>query len=733
MKKLITSCFILIFTVFYGQENQPKIGLVLSGGGAKGFAHVGVLKEIDKAGLQLDYIGGTSMGAIAAALYAVGYSGEQIEKIVLDTNFIAMLRDKLPRGASPFFEKDKGEKTVIALPVKKGAIGLPKGVSKGQNVLNYLYELFSGTEGITNFSEFPIPFFCVATDVETGGAVVLEKGSLPLALRASSSFPTLLNPLELNGKLLIDGGVANNFPVSILKSKGIDIVIGVDVEGRLYEKEKLNSVVAIMNQVLSYQMYKKSNQEKEGANVYIHPKVFEFGVVDFDEKEAILQKGIEEGQKYSAVFKALAEKQKIKKPQKKLNFDVKKYKISSINLSGSNYYTKSFVLGKVNIKEGDVLTRKEITKRIYLLSATKNYENIQYALVSNKNNTYALNFTVKESKEYANLQLGVHYDLLYRSGVLANYSQKHLLLNNDLLSLDVVLGDNLRYNLNYFVDNGFFTSFGFSSRFNNFRTNSKFNPILSDFPTINNINLRYMDFTNQFYIQTAFNRKFTLGVGIEHKKLKITTPTIRTLENPETTFDNSTYFNSYGYLKLDTYDKKYFVTKGYFADIRLKWYMASSDFANNFKPFLQGQGTLGFATTFWDKLTFKMTNEAGFTFNKITSNVFDFYLGGYNQNYINTFVPFYGYDLAELSDRTFLKSEMHIRYAIAKNHYASFIANYGRLEGNVFRDIDLFKNIKSGYALGYSYNTFIGPIELKYSYSPDTKERYWLFNLGFWF
>jgi len=142
---------------------------------------------------------------------------------------------------------------------------------------------------------------------------------------------------------------------------------------------------------------------------------------------------------------------------------------------------------------------------------------------------------------------------------------------------------------------------------------------------------------------------------------------------------------------------------------------------------------LGFATTFFDKLTFQMTNEAGFTLNEKDSDVFDFYLGGYNENYINTFVSFYGYDFAELSDVTFVKSEVNLRYALAENHYASLIANYGRLDNNVFKNIDLFKDIKSGYAIGYSYNTFIGPIELKYSWSPDNNTNYWLFYLGFWF
>jgi NTE family protein len=252
-------------------------------------------------------------------------------------------------------------------------------------------------------------------------------------------------------------------------------------------------------------------------------------------------------------------------------------------------------------------------------------------------------------------------------------------------------------------------------------------------PTINNINLKYTDITNQFFVQTTFNRKFALGLGVEHKYLKATTETVITGNNQETVFDNSNYFSTFGYLKLDTYDQKYFVREGYYADLNFKWNLASSDYNNNFKSFAQANGTLGFATTFWDELTFQFTSSAGFTLNKPTSNVFDFYLGGYNQNYINTFTSFYGYDFAELSNDSFLKSEFNFRYRFANKHYASFIANYARLEDNVFRDLELFEDIKSGYALGYSYNTFIGPIEIKYSWSPDNKQNYWLFNLGFWF
>jgi NTE family protein len=732
MKKFLGIYFLLISAFFYSQEKQPKIGLVLSGGGAKGFAHVGILKEIDKAGIKLDYIGGTSMGAIVGGLYAAGYSADQIEIIIEKIDFLSLIRDQIPRNSETFFEKEYGENTMIALPVKKGIISLPKAIYKGQNILNLLLELFDSLDGNQDFSKLSVPFFCIATDVETGGQVLLEKGSLPLALRASGSFPTLLNPVVLDGKLLVDGGIANNFPVSVMKSKGIDIVIGADVEGHLHKKDKLNSALSIMNQIMSYQMYNKTEKEKEKIDVYIHPDLSNFSIVDFDKKDEILKIGNDEAAKYSEVFKELAAKQKVKTKRVELKLSNKKLLVSSIAINGSKDYTRAFVLGKLKLKEGDSLTRREITKKIYLLSATKNYDRIEYNLIKKLDKSYLLSFYLKETNENGSLKLGVHYDFLYKSSVLANYSQKHLLVNNDKFSLDMILGDNLRYNLNYFVDNGFYISYGFRSRYNHFSSNSKFKPIVSQFPNVSNINLKYTDITNQFFVQTTFDRKFALGLGAEHKYIKATTATITT-NDQATIIDKSNYFNTYGYLKLDTYDKKYFPTKGYFADLNFKWYLASSDHNNNFQSFGQTKGTLGFAKTFWDKLTIQITNEAGFTLKNPQSKVFDFYLGGYNQNYINTFVSFYGYDFAELSDNTFAKTEFNFRYAVTDKHYAVFIANYGRLGDNVFRNIDLFNNIKSGYALGLSYKSLIGPLEIKYSWSPEIDQSFWLFNLGFWF
>jgi len=713
----------------FAQKSPPKVGLVLSGGGAKGFAHIGVLKEIEKAGIKIDYIGGTSMGAIVGGLYASGYSAFQIEKLVKEIDFLSLLQDKLPRNALPFFEKEFGEKYAITLPVKNNKIGLPRGVSKGQNILKLLTYLLSPVDSIKDFDKLPIPFFCIGTDVETGEQVIFEKGPLPLALRASGSFPTFLNPVEVDGKLIIDGGVVNNFPAEYMKSKDVDFIIGVDVQGKLIKKEKLSSLVSILNQIISFQTYGKSDEQKKHVDIYIKPQIYEFNAADFAKKEEILQKGDEIAVQFKEIFRRIAMLQETKAAKKnEVEISVKKYALEKINVVGAKEYTRAYVLGKLNVQVGDSISHQELDKKIDFLSATNNYDKIEYHLDKKKKE---LNIHLIEQTEKANIRLGVHYDQLYETGVLLDYTNKSLLIRNDQLSLDVVLGDRIRYNLDYFVDNGFYVSYGFRSRYNQFSTNTKFS--LQGNQNLNKINLKYTDFTNSAFVQTTFGRKFAIGGGVELKIIKAETETVISGNSNRTIFDKSSYFNLLGYLKLDTYDSNVFATKGFYADLGFKWYAWSSDHNNDFKQFPQINGTLGFATTFLKNITFQYTNEAGFSFNSPSSNVFDFYLGGYNKNYINTFVTMYGYEFGDLSGDTFLKSEFELRYQFAKNNYASFIANYARIDSNVFADGNLFKNVLSGYSVGYGLKTFLGPIELKYSWSPDTKNHFWLFNLGFWF
>ncbi|SEC47696.1 NTE family protein [Tenacibaculum sp. MAR_2009_124] len=733
MKKLL---FFLMAPIMLFAQEQPKVGLVLSGGGAKGFAHVGVLKELEKAGLQIDYIGGTSMGAIVGGLYAAGYSPDQIEKVIKEADFMKLLQDEVARESKPFFIKQHGEKYSVTLPIKNGAVGLPLGLSRGQNVLNFLTELLAPADEITDFSKLPIPFFCIGTNIETGEEVVLEKGSLALALRASGAFPSLLNPVDIDGQLLVDGGVVNNFPVDIMKTKGVDMIIGVNVQGELLRREELSSVASVLLQIINFQMYRKSDEQAKLVDFNLKPNIIEYSVLSFDKNKEIIAEGIRVVKPQKFVFDSIAKLQKIKKKRPQITLKSKRFLVDRIVIKGNKHYTDNYVLGKLQLEKGDSTSYKEISRKISSLSATNNFERIDYHFEKSFSGK-KLELKVKEDNVKSYVRFGIHYDLLYKTAVLLNYNRRKLLMQNDEFNFDVGIGDRIRYRMDYFIDNGLIPSYGFTSSYNSFKSSFLFNN-----DVINRINIKYKDFSNSFYVQTTIDKKFAFGIGLENKKIKISSDTFLT-EGEETVFDNSNYVNAYSFLKLDTYNKKIYPTDGYFANVAFKWFIWSDRNdrideltleSNEFNQFSQISGTVGFAKSFLDdKLTFQYTGEGGFTLGKEASEIFDFRLGGYNQNYINNFVSFYGYDTAQLGNQTFVKSEFNFRYNVYKNQYATFIANYARIEHDVFKDGKLFDNTKSGYALGYGLSTFIGPIELKYSWSPDHKEKYWLFNLGFWF
>jgi len=190
MNKTLVILFLFMCQIGFAQnpeQDDLKVGLVLSGGGAKGLAHIGTLKVIDSLGIRVDYIAGTSMGAIIGSLYASGYSGHQIDSIFQDVDFDAIINDKLPREAKTFYERDNSEKYAVTLPVKKFKVKLPSALSRGQNTLSLLTKLTLHVSDVKDFSKLPIPFFCIATNIETGEPVVLDKGSLPQAIAASGA------------------------------------------------------------------------------------------------------------------------------------------------------------------------------------------------------------------------------------------------------------------------------------------------------------------------------------------------------------------------------------------------------------------------------------------------------------------------------------------------------------------------------------------------------------------
>lgn len=741
MKKLIL--FLIIFLPFYSgaqEQKDPKVGLVLSGGGAKGLAHIGALKVIEEAGIKIDYIAGTSMGAIVGALYSSGYTASQLDSIFHEINFNILIQDDIPRSAKTFYEKEDNEKYALTLPFDNFNISFPSGLSRGQNLYNLITRLTVHMGEVRDFSKMPIPFFCVASDIETGEQVILDSGSLPKAVSASAAIPSLFSPVRYDGKILTDGGVTNNYPVQELLDRGAEIIIGVDVQDTLMDREELKSALNILNQIGNFRTIREMKEKIALTDIYIKPDISAYSILSFDRGEKIIQSGEDAAREKMKLLEEVAEKQNLyfEKPLKPDFSEI--LNIKSLSIEGRSSYPRSYIMGKLKLKHSSEYTMKDLSLGINNLSATGNFDRINYNLIPD-GDYYTLALQLEESQNKTFLKLALHYDNLYKSAALINLTRKSLFFTNDVASMDVILGDNFRYNFQYYLDKGYYWSVGIKSRYNSFNKGVDYkiaqSGVRQEEISINKIELDYQDLTNQLYLETLFQQVFVFGVGAEHKYLKITSETIGNpagVNQPAIEFENNNLYSAFGYLKLDSRDDRFFPRRGIYFDGTFNMYLFSSDFNQNFSRFSITRGLLGYVFTPLDKFTTRISSETGFRIGHDANNSLDFFLGGYGNNLINNFVPFYGYDFLSITGDSYIKGLIELDYEIFNKNHVIASANFANVENNLFSTGNwLSLPDYSGYALGYGLETFLGPIEVKYSYSPELKSSQWFFTLGFWF
>ncbi|MDX1544157.1 MAG: patatin-like phospholipase family protein [Christiangramia sp.] len=733
---------IIAFTMFgYAQKNEdPKVGLVLSGGGAKGLAHIGALKVLEEAGVRVDYIGGTSMGAIIGGLYAAGYSANELDSIFHTTNFNILIQDDIPRSAKTFYEKEDTEKYALTLPFDDFQISFPSGLSKGQNIYNLMARLTIHVSEVDDFSDLPIPFFCIAADIENGEEVVLDEGSLAKSISASGAIPSLFSPVKIDDRLLTDGGVANNYPVEELRKRGAEIIIGVDVQDSLIAREELRSVFDILTQINNFHTIADMKEKRPLTDIYIKPDISAFSILSFDEGSAIIDSGRVASLRKIDVLRDLAKDQS---PRKEFTVPkIEKFNISGLVLEGNSNYPRSYILGKLKLDYDDPYDLEDLGIGINNLSATGNFNKINYQLIPNEQPAdYTLAMQIEESENKTFLRLGLHYDELYQSAALVNLTKKSFMFTNDVVSLDVILGDKFRYNFDYYLDKGYYWSIGLKSRYNNFDKDVSFdlakeNAGLDDLGGVREITVDYKDFTNQFYVQTLFKQVFLFGMGAEHKYLNIASSTISNPQpqNSSNVFENNHYFSTFGYLTYDSYDNKYFPRRGLYFNGDFHVYLVASNDDPDFAEFSIAKGEIGYATPLSDKFVMRVSTDTGFKVGNDNINVFDFFLGGYGNNLINNFIPFYGYDFISLSGDSYIRGLLEIDYEAYPNNHIIASANIANVENRLYTTGNWFTwPDYSGYALGYGLDTFLGPMEVKYTYSPEVGKSYWFFSLGFWF
>ena len=359
---LITS--LLFFpTGIKSQDNngkRKKIGVVLSGGGAKGIAHVGILKAMEEEGLRPDYIAGTSMGSIIGGLYAMGYSADQLDTIVRAIDWGLVLSNNIPLTYISYEEKEYYNRYLVEFPIVEKKLKLPSGMIEGQMLSEVLTHFTWPAMKYDSFDDFPIPFRCIATNVSNGKEIVFKNGPLSEALRASMSIPTAFTAADLDTTLAVDGGIVNNFPVEELFKMGADVVIGVNVGDGFEPAEEIGSMAGILMQVAMIPSLERIDGQIKMCDIYIKPDLENYGTASFSSYSEILALGYKAGEINRQKFKALARQLHIdppKEPFKGIPYVPSPIEINKINLRGNNLVTGRLILSKLGIQAGDTVNR----------------------------------------------------------------------------------------------------------------------------------------------------------------------------------------------------------------------------------------------------------------------------------------------------------------------------------------------------------------------------------------
>lgn len=730
MKKICLFLFVLLFLSIksYPQDSRPKIGLVLSGGGAKGLAHIGVLKELEKLGIRPDLITGTSMGAIIGGLYASGYSAAELEKLVKQIDWEFLLTDLVHREKLSIQEKDEDGKYFLNLPVENFTIKLPKGVVSGQNLSILLRQLCLPVSDIDNFNELPIPFACFAVDIVTGEKIKLDKGSLPDALRASMSIPSIFTPIKTETNLLVDGGVTHNFPVEEIIKMGADVVIGVDVSTQLLKEEKLNSLFSIMDQTLAIQSNDYNVKQQNLCDILIMPDISNYGTASFNASDSLISKG------YKATQQKLAELKKLKTrlapygKLKELTIPAAPggFHIYKIKIDGRKNVSEKMILGKLNLQENKYYTVKELENSVLRLFASQHFERVDYSLETNKSGKNLILRVIE--KNPAMIRLGLHYDQHSHASLRFNSTFRNLWIQGSKLSLNTLLGTDPEVSLKYLYLTGWKPDIGIEVEvnFSNFDTDVFSNEFYQE-QSIGEADLDI--YFAQASLIANLSRSMAIGAGIKYEYHKFDSFVLleETIDNRIVTVQhkhNEEYglFNYFAFLKADSFNKTIYPEKGLKFNSMLevipglnrnfefrildgldlnrtrklrKFWRLKADYHHLFK--ISKKFTAGWRL----RLGLTSTNEIPLLYN--------FLLGGSTKDR-QGFIPFSGLRIAEFQAYNFFMSRLHLQYKIFNDTYLVFFGDLAQPTDD-YSNLFTKRNVLKGYTIKIGYKTFIGPIE----------------------
>jgi NTE family protein len=442
---IATAIFLFLLVPLAFAQQRPKIGLTLSGGGAKGLAHIGILKAIDSAGLKIDYITGTSMGAVVGSLYAAGYSGKEIEKIANDIDWNTIFNSNPQYRDIALREKDEFGGYLLEVPIKGLRPALTSGLMDPEGVwtefLKFLYPVYT----VKDFHQLNIPFECIATDLETGKPVVLNSGELVPAIRSSMAIPSVFTPITYQGKVLVDGGLVQNFPVSQAKKMGADYVIGVSLYSGLMNRNQFKSALNVMDQITSYVDAADEVNQKAMCDLLIMPPIGDYNAASFGDYKDIIRIGNEMGAMMYPTFKHLADSLNAIQP---IDYDpYTRFKpepsvtLDTIEVVGISETTRKQLLENMALKVGKSYSARRLSEALKRAYATLDYKYIYYELFPTGVPHHAKIRIIAEEYSSTWVKVGLLYNSFLGTAVNLNYTIRNFRNTNGRSIVKLSIGD----------------------------------------------------------------------------------------------------------------------------------------------------------------------------------------------------------------------------------------------------------------------------------------------------
>ncbi|MDR1667468.1 MAG: patatin-like phospholipase family protein [Bacteroidales bacterium] len=717
---------------------RPRVGLVLSGGGAKGMAHVGALKVLEEVGMPIDYIGGTSMGSIVGGLYAIGYTTSQLETYIKGENWNYLLTDKVFRENIVVYEKGERKKYWLQFPFTLRKFSLPKGILTGQNVSNLFTELTSPVFNQPDFSQFPIPFLCVATDLKNGCEVVLEHGDLPQAMRASMAIPSVFMPVDIDGRTLFDGGLVNNFPANLVKEKGMDILIGIDVTAQ-QEHVELNNVYRIAEQVVFMASFPLKEENKKLCRILIHPDISEYHSASFNAVDSLIERGERAARQHYGALKMLADSLNSLQPQTVQPFDcpqpLPSFHIKKIYTAGLVNTTKQFVLQRMGIKENSNLDFPTLNKAVERIKGTLIFESIVYDIRLSPDDSLSVDLFLTFSEYNTRFfRIGLHYDKEYQSALLLNVSFRNVLLNNSKAQANLFIGKYPAISLSYHQNPGL-----------RFMGNNRFlSSLLPEwyfqFDAFQRSYTEYqgreetgifdcMDIVPALRIQNTPTINSVVGVGMigDYTHIRSRFPTGRNARHTSYTFMTYQF-----YYELDTYNEDYFPTAGNFLRLQVDYHKGLSKNVRETNLLFNAILRSNFAASPVSRWTIHSGIHAGMVFGDPAPPQFNIYAGGLPDRLHRYEFRFMGVNFMQQSARNLVAVHFNNQIRLWNNIFVTLRADFGKMDDH-FINLLTPSDFMLGYGISLQYNSVVGPLGFTFGSSNVTESLLAAVHFGFWF